>query len=496
MYSNTAYEAFYQILGLQFQEEVTHWITSQVIFRAAIILIFGAGVFLFLVHFASRYIPFFVQSRRAPVSKLVGLIFCLFIGISLLKVGATEDAQSMMGTSWSNNPYITSKIPSVQSQFRVSLIFRLLSGSAEEIARAFGFMVDGSFSRTNLQERSPNFFYKAMLGAASDTIDNPELKSNINFYTDECLSKVLPRFNPNTDGSFVDRYFSLDNEAERNLAQVKLSDAPGSFSNCLEYKRYMDQSLRNYAKGRSSVFQQAMTEGSAFEKFKQGFGSNYENWVASNLLVNHYLDNHEGSLGLEHGTELPGTGGRIIQLINRAFSMDGVLSFLGKRNLKGASVAAARSQELSDHFARAPHVAGFIKMLLIGFFPVLVFFLAAGRWKPLLWWWFTYLSICMWNPLWTLLYHVVTSLALDIETLDAFGRLTDGVSLYAASLVSSRLYQAFAVYSWLQLLVGPTFTGSLLLGLKPILSDSEPDRLPDGISTGVGVATKVAGGLG
>ena len=194
----------------------------------------------------------------------------------------------------------------------------------------------------------------------------------------------------------------------------------------------------------------ALAEGSAIDKFMRGFGANYENGVTSNLLVNHYLDDREGLLGMERGTELPGTGGRIIQFLNRTFSIDGILSLFGRRDLKGASVAAARSQELSDHLARAPHVAGFLKMILVGFFPILVFFLAAGKWKPLAWWWLTYLSICLWTPLWALLYHVVTSLTLSVETMEAFGRLTEGL-LYAASLVAvSRLRRRLASF------VGPT----------------------------------------
>jgi hypothetical protein len=253
----------------------------------------------------------------------------------------------------------------------------------------------------------------------------------------------------------------------------------------------MNQDIGDYARTRSSVYERAKGEGTAIDKFMHGFGANYDNWVTSNLLVNHYLDQHEGLLGMENGTELPGTGGRIFQFINHAFSMNGLMSLLGRRDLKGASLAATRSQELSDHFARAPHVAGFLKMLLIGFFPVLVFFLAAGRWKPVVWWWITYLSICLWAPLWALLYHVITSLALSVETMDAFGRLTDGVSLYAASLVSSRLYQAYVVYAWLQLLVGPTLTGTLLMALRPMLADHSPDRLPEGVNSALGVAEAV-----
>ncbi|MEK7691747.1 MAG: hypothetical protein AAB425_12075, partial [Bdellovibrionota bacterium] len=180
------------------------------------------------------------------------------------------------------------------------------------------------------------------------------------------------------------------------------------------------------------------------------------------------------------------------QYLNRFFSMEGALSFLGKRELKGASVAAQRSQELSDHLARAPHVAGFLKMLLVAFFPILAFFLAAGKFRPLVWWWMTYLSICLWTPLWALLYHVVTTLALNLEVLTAFGKMGDGISLYAAGLISSRLYQAFAVYAWLQLLVGPALTGSFLVFLRPMLSDHSADSMPHGVKKVGGLASSAA----
>lgn len=478
-------------MGLRFQEEVTHWITSQVIFRAMIVIIFAVAFFAFLMQFASRYLPIFFTARRASIGKVVMLTFSLCFGISLLKAGTGITPGNMSGASWAQNPYIVSQTPSVQDQYQVSLIFRLLSGLAEELSRGLSFVVDATFSRTNPQSTAPNFFYKAMLGAASDTIDDPSVKSAINYYTDECLSKVLPQFDQNADGGFLDRYFSREGGADQRLAQIPLGSGP--YSNCLELKRGMNQSLSDYAKSHSSVYERAVAEGSAIDKFWRGFGQNYDNWVTSNLLVNHYLEEQEGSLGLQKGTELPGTGGRVVQYIERFFSVDGLLSILGRRDLKGASIAAQRSIELSDYLARAPHVAGFLKMLLIGLFPVLVFFLAAGKWKPLVWWWLTYLSICLWAPLWSLLYHVVTTLALNLETLEAFGKLSDGVSLYAAALVSSRLYQAFAVYSWLQLLIGPTLTGSLLMFARPLLSDSAPDAMPEGIQTGVGVATKAAG---
>jgi hypothetical protein len=496
MYANTAYEALYQLMGLQFQEQVTSWITSEVIFRATITIIFAVSFFTFLVHFASRYLPFVVPARRAPISKLIFLVFSLFLGISLLKVGTTSTSSQMAGNTWSQNPYVASIDPTLKDQYKVSFIFKILSGSAEELARGLGFLVDSTFAQTNPQMTAPNFFYKAMLGAAADTIDDSNVRGMIHLYTDECLSKALPNFSPQTDATFLDEYFSNSSNADQKLAQVSIqSGTMGPAQNCLDLKNYMNQSLSDYAKARSTVYDRVKMQSGSGDHLWQGFGQNYDNWVTSNLLVNEYIAGHEGTLGLEKGTELPGTGGRVFQYIERFFSMDGILSILGRRDLKGASVAASRSQELSDHLQRAPQVAGFIKMFLVGFFPILVFFLAAGKWKPLIWWWLTYLSVCLWTPIWALLYHVITNLALNVEVMQSFGKLADGVSLYAASLISSRLYQAFAVYSYLQLIIGPLFTGILLSCMRPMLRDTESDSLPDGLGTAAGLTTKAAGVL-
>src|SRR5690242_4943790 len=119
---------------------------------------------------------------------------------------------------------------------------------------------------------APNFFFKAMLGAASDTIDDPALKSTIDLYTDECLTKALPQFNPSTDDRFLDRYFSLDSEADRKLAQISIGAGTyGPGYNCLALKQHVNKSLQNYAHNRSSLYQNVMAEGSAYDKFRRGF---------------------------------------------------------------------------------------------------------------------------------------------------------------------------------------------------------------------------------
>jgi len=102
----------------------------------------------------------------------------------------------------------------------------------------------------------------------------------------------------------------------------------------------MNQSLNSYAKAHSSVYEAMSVQGN--DHLWRGFGANYENWLSSTLLVNHYLADTKGcSARKGHGTAR--NRGRIVQFINRTFSMDGSFNSR-RRDLKGASVAAARSR--------------------------------------------------------------------------------------------------------------------------------------------------------
>ena len=120
-------------------------------------------------------------------------------------------------------------------------------------------------------------------------------------------------------------------------------------------------------------------------------------------------------------------------------------------------------------------------MAAIAVFPWLLFFVVAGYWRALVYWFLVYFSVLLWTPIWTLLYHIVVSITLSAETMHAFGLLNDGISLTASELVTSRIYHLYEVYSWLQVLTGTLFTGGLLFFMRPILSDTTADEVPDAV---------------
>jgi hypothetical protein len=73
---------------------------------------------------------------------------------------------------------------------------------------------------------------------------------------------------------------------------------------------------------------------------------------------------------------------------------------------------------------------------------------------------------------------------------------------YASSFITSKLYQFYAIYSWLQLFVGPLPTIMLSYGMmSSFLRDSEGEQAPAAVTTiknvGMGAVTgRVQGAVG
>ncbi len=57
MFSNTAYEALYQYLGLELHSQFIAAITSEIFFKAMVLVIFGTAFFITTIRFFSRYMP-------------------------------------------------------------------------------------------------------------------------------------------------------------------------------------------------------------------------------------------------------------------------------------------------------------------------------------------------------------------------------------------------------------------------------------------------------
>ena len=124
MFSNTAYEALYQLLGLELHSKFIEVITGESFFKGLILFIFGVMFFVTVVKFISRYIPgSLVEKKHVPLSKFVKVIACLFLGLAVLRVGSDAKVSNYKGQSWSENSYVQSHLKGIQGQYKVSSVF-------------------------------------------------------------------------------------------------------------------------------------------------------------------------------------------------------------------------------------------------------------------------------------------------------------------------------------------------------------------------------------
>lgn len=492
MFSNSAYEALYQLLGLSLHAKFIEWITGETFFKMLVLMIFGSVFFFTLLKFVSRYLPgSLIDRKQIPLSRFVKIVACLFLGLAILRVGTDATVKDFQGKSWANNAYVRAHASDVEPEYRVSVVFNLMSRTAEELTGLLSRIIDGVFAKEGTSQlTAPNMFYKAIMYAGTTTIDDPDLRDQLRFYSGECFSKIIPSLGATQGRTATDEFFRASGSIDRELADVSIDLGDGKTTNCLEVKESTYKRLEEFSRAKTEGFFKYLPWPSIIgvAEARKYDPNAFKNYVAAGALANFYADQTESRLGIQKGAEVPGAAAQNFQVLGRIFSWDGILGMLGMRDVQGASEAAKRSQEFSEHLARAPHVAGFVRMLLIAVFPFLMFFVVAGKWRVLLIWFWIYFSVLLWTPLWTLLYHVMLGIAQSSEVMEQFGNLNDGVSLYSASVIRHRIYYMFSIYSWLQILVATLTTGSAFMFLKPMLGESSEESAPEFLGTAQGLA--------
>lgn len=494
MFSSTAYEAFYTYIGIYLHEASISIITSQEVLIGILVLILGFSFLMTAWRYFSRYMPGFLGSARSvSLYGFFKIIACLVIGFSLLKVDSPSRVKNYKRMSWHTNSYIQSRFPSIEESYQVSFVFDLLSSSAEEISRLGSIIVDRLFKKTNSELDAPAAFYKAVLYSGSMTIDDVELKDKISVYTSSCFDKVLPLLGMARKKGKIDEFFKKNGVVDQELRSIPIQLEDGQEISCLDLKNEVREHLWKYSETKGADFLQY--HGKYGVPIREITAEDQRNWIASSALVNHFLSQREDSLGTQRGAEVHGKFTNFLLGWDRFFSFDGLLTLSDFKDQVGASLTAQRAKKFSEYLQRAPHIKGVVKMFLIALFPWLVFFIIAGRWKVLVYWFAIYASVALWTPIWVLLYHLMTSIALSNEMMQEFGRLSDGISLYGSVLITTKLYQFYAIYSWLQIIVGPLPTVVLSYGMfTSLLKDSEGEKAPAPVSAAKNVGITVATG--
>ncbi len=487
MFSSTAYEAFYTIIGLHFHQASIEIITSQAILAGILALIFGASFFFGVWGFFKKYVPGFLGGGGGASSSIfIKLIASFLLGVSLLKMGSFQDVRNFKRVPWHENDYITTKFDDIQRSYKVSFVYDLMTTTADEVAGFFSKVVDRLFEKTNSEIHAPSAFYKAILYSGSVSIKGPKLRSLVSLYASQCFDNVIPQIEQAKREDLISEFFRPHGVIDNSLRSINLQTEDGETITCLDLKNEVNRELTNYAykiDGKLSPYK---------DMLKLRLITESTNLHVSNLLTNFFREQSESKwLGIQKGSEVPGKYASFLLAKNRLFSWDGLLNLFGGEKLESAGLTADRAIQFSEYLKRAPHLKGMVKLFLIAIFPWLIFFIFAGKWKILISWWAVYFSVALWTPLWIGLHHLMTSIALSTEVMIEFGKLSNGVSLYSAELINGRLYQFYAIYSWLQMIIGPLPTVLLTWGMfTGFLKDSQQESAP---LEGVGTVASVAG---
>lgn len=492
MHALTAVEAYFTYMGLYWYSEIAKFLASDHFVRAFCLLIFGVLFMTTVIQLFARQMGSNVFNYSSvSVGSLVKVVVCYLLGLACLKVSNHELVKNFSKESWESSPYIVSRLGAVDKDIRLSLPVDLMVRSAEEIGWLLTKITDWLMKGPHSNADSPNLYYKALLLAGATTIDDPRLRSKLELYTTDCIGRLLPSY----EKAYANQKFGADgilNLSENNTAALSEIPLEGG-KTCADLRQEVQNDLMKVSVPGMSWEDRILSK---FQGSKPVSTDQFTNLRVSSALLNFYVDKNEQGLGVMNGGEVPGTYGRILQYLGKLVGHEGMLRTLGLRSTAGVGSAVDRAKEFNEQLRTAPMILGLTKAALLVMSCLLPFFIIALKWRMVVWWWFVYLSVCLWVPLWTGLYHLLTNVFVVPEVMEYFGKMTDAYSLYSAMLINDQVYYMSSVISWAQIAVGPGLSAMVGFFAGQWLLSSREDHMPQAIQQVTQVSTTAAKAAG
>ena len=488
MHALTAIEAYFTYMGLYWYTEIVKFLASDHFIRALCLLVFGI---LFLTTtiqlFARQMGSNVISTSYVSVGSLVKVVICYLLGIACLKVSNHQLVKDFSKESWESSPYIVSRLGAVDKDIRLSLPVDLMVRSAEEIGWLLTKLTDWLMKGPHSNAESPNLYYKAMLLAGATTIDDPKLRSKLELYTTDCIERILPAYEKavNDPKAGISGLVNFSEENSTALSAIQLEGG----KTCFDLRQDVQNDLTKVATPSLPWLDRVITKMRGSRPVSVDQMRNYE---ISSALLNFYNEKNEAGMGVMKGGEVQGTYGRILQNVGRTVSHEGFLRILGRRDVAGVGMAVERAKEFNEQLRTAPMILGLTKAILLVMSCLLPFFIIALKWRMVIWWWMVYLSVCLWVPLWTGLYHLLTNVFVVPDVMSNFGRLTDAYSMYSAQLINDQVYYISAVISWAQIAVGPGLSAIVGFFAGQWLLSNRGDHMPAAIQQVAEVSTTTA----
>lgn len=494
MFEYTGYEAFYSYIGLYLHQESLVIIKGS-LFKSILLFIFAIGLFLSIWAAISKHTPWFIPLRnRSGARGFFKSIIFFVMALSLLSIENRKEIYKPNNKElWNKNSYVIQKARATginPSSYNVSSIFSIMTTAAEEVALYINKRIDHLFTKSNGEIQPPGAFYKAVLYAGTRSIENKDLTRSVDLYNDKCIEAVIPFISNSIKERETSDLFSyffkkddseINKELEDTLSEIHVQSSEKNYT-CLHLKNQISSKIAKEATKVSGFKNLDIINNTKYAALNMAKDNSFiKNFAASSILLNYYKQKHNDVLGVNKSARTGSSFANFLISWDKAFSYDGLMNLVGMEEHVGAQLVAKRASQFSDNLQRAPHVKGVIKMILIAFFPWLVFLVAAGRWKVILGWYVVYFSVLLWTPIWTLLYYIMTSVAMSTKMVSEMGTISsDSISMYSANFIYARMHQFYAMYAWLQILVGPLPTLFLAKGLifSSLIKDFEQESVP------------------
>lgn len=445
MFAVDSTEAIYRVAGLKAQEAIISALTHHWFFIALVLIVIAWTLLRtgFLLPFQQSRLSWIVSgSSGVSLSKVA-----LSIAISLALLSALKPVRQLTignfaGDNWAHHPVAGKKFD--EASPRANILFAYLAGSAEEIAKLANQVFNSIFAGSANNE-SPRWLLKAMVSASASHIDDPELLDMIETYGEACLEPII--------GSMAPYDFWLKDEEKRmSLVWQKFAERIpfGGTKTCLDLRNSLEMKIVAWSSHHQDTvgFVDWQPHGISDQLPETKSFDWVSNMFASQALLNH-IQNMEGHavnhLDNPDGANFGG-GIKVWRYIRKFFSVDAWEKFLFG-NEGGTLSASETADNLSHLLKMAPEIKGRILFYLIASFPLWLFWAALlGRFGPLIFWFLTYLSIVMWEPLWTLSYNLLMAQLNTEKYLGAVAQLRDAVSITAVGLLRGRINKAIEVY--------------------------------------------------
>ena len=311
----------------------------------------------------------------------------------------------MKGKNWYQHPVAGKKITEVTP--KANLLFTYLAGGAEEIAFLSQHFFNDLFTGGNASNESPRWLFRAMIHASATHVDDPQLLDMIEAYGEGCLEPVLASISPFD-------FWLKEQEKRNSVIWKKFAELQpfGIDKNCLDLRHDLEVKLWSWASTNSNTanFSELQPDGVSAVLPEAKSYDWVANLFASNALLNHIRISEGDSPN--HFTNPKGAnfeeGVGIWRSLRKLFSIESWEYFLFGKEHAGDLHATGAAEELTKILRMAPEVKGRIVFYLIAIFPLFLLWAALrGAFGPLFFCSIMYLSIAMWEPLWSLSYHVL-----------------------------------------------------------------------------------------